>query len=511
MVFMSQLFTFCTPEDPVNRTINEPAAAGGWTIMIWLDGDNDLEWSATEDFNELEYGLYMAGLTDPDIINKVKIIVQIDRRPGIDPNSIYTGNDWTDTRRYIIRPDSAVPETDTNSYRWTSQRIDNDMGEVNMGDAVEVKDFIEYCQEHFPADNYALILWNHGGGLMKKVSSSESDAASTNGAISKNICTDDTDDDQLYTGEITDVLTDAHSVEFLGFDACLMGMIEVAYEYRPGVTGKFGADAICFSPASEQGDGWDYVRILTRLGGADSDSDTADTEDDPCYDAASISANEFATLCAKEYADAEDESGYDTLQTQTAVDNTLVDDVKNAMDAFAAAIAQVSGYKSYIEAIRGSGSSTVTMNYFSDGSSSQWISWPFFDLYDFAKRVYNHASLNDVDEESLALMTAIKAFILYSYGGSGYTGFTNDENGLSFFFTDGDAMDASDNYYLQYQWWYTSLDTNSVMSGYYYGKIDFCEKGSINGTVENWYELIMHMYMAATGLTGSKFWPSPAY
>lgn len=346
---------------------------------------------------------------------------------------------------------------------------------------------------------------------MKKVSSNESDAAETTGAISKNICTDDTDDDQLYTGEITDVLTDAHSVKFLGFDACLMGMIEVAYEYRPGITGKFGADAICFSPAEEQADGWDYVRILTRLGGADSDSDTADPEEDPCYNAASINANEFAALCAKEYGDAG--STYNALQTQTAVDNTKVGVVKTALDAFAAAIAQESGYKSVIEGIRGSGtlSAAPTMNYFSESSTSQWLAWPFFDLYDFAERVYNHASLNNVDDESTALMDAIKSFILQSYGGTSYNGFTPGENGLSFFFTDGDAQDTSNNYYLQYQFWYTSVDTNSVSAGYYYGRLDFCEKGGTDNTVANWYELIMDMYMDVAGLTGSEFWPSPAY
>ncbi|HPS58332.1 MAG TPA: clostripain-related cysteine peptidase [Spirochaetota bacterium] len=487
---------------------------GGWTVMVWLDGDNNLENSAMADFNEMEYGLYLAGLTDPSVDRKIRIIVQVDRHPGYDNNTTYTGSNWSDTRRYRIRPD---PE---NSGEWVSERLDNDMGEVNMGDAAELKDFIEYCHEHFPAENYALILWNHGGGLMKKVSSNESDAAGTTEAISKDICTDDTNDDQLYTGEITDVLTDAHSVKFLGFDACLMGMLEVAYEYRPGVTGKFGADAICFSPAEEQADGWDYVRILTRLGGADSDGDTADPENDPCYDALAVTANEFAALCAKEYADAG--STYNTLQTQTAVDNTLVDNVKAAMDAFAAAIAQESGYKSVIEGIRGSGTSATapTMNYFTESSAERWKTWPFFDLYDFVLRVKAQSMSTEVNNAADDLMSAISGYILYSYGGISYKGYTsglagstgttsfvNGSNGLSFFFTDGDGS-YSTGTYLAEQWWYTSLDTDTWRpGGNYYGKLDFCS-GDGDGVVDNWFELIMQMYHDGDYVNTH---PGPAY
>ncbi len=478
---------------------------GGWTVMVWLDGDNNLEPFALADFNEMEYGLYLAGLTDPSVDGKIKIIVQVDRHAGYDNSSIYTGLNWTETRRYRIKPDP------NNSGLWVSERLDEGLGEVNMGDASELKNFIEYCQSFFPAEKYALILWNHGGGLMKKVSPGES-AADPYNEITKNICVDETDgDDELYTGEITDVLSEEHSVDFIGFDACLMGMIEVAYEYRPGVTGKFGADAICFSPANEQADGWDYVRILTRLGGSDNDGDTADPEDDPCYDALTVSANEFAELCAKEYADAEADGGYDSLQTQTAVDNTLVAEVKSSMDIFSDAISRVSGYKDKVEVIRGSGTSstTPTMNYFNETSSTQWKDWPYFDLYDFAERVLDANMSAEVNTAAVNLMSAISDYILFSYGDSGYSGFTSGHNGLSFFFTDGDGTYGSGTY-LEYQWWYTSLDTDSVSSGNYYGKLDFCEKGPIDGAVENWYELIMQMYMTQS-LLDTGYWPAPAY
>ena len=482
-----------------------------WTVMIWLDGDNNLESYALADLNELEYGLYVASLSDPGITSRVRIIVQVDRNSGYDNSAMYTGTNWTGTRRYLIRPDAL------NRIVWTSERIDDNMGEINMGDAGALRDFIEYCHRCYPAQKYSLILWNHGGGLMKKAfSSADCTTAVTSDVPLKEICIDETDgDDALYTGEITDALTDEHSVDFLGFDACLMGMIEVAWEYRPGVPGKFGADAICFSPASEQGDGWDYVRILTRLGGTDSGPDTPDAENDECYNTWSLTANQFAEICAREYGDADSIYAND-LQTQTAVDNTLVGDVKNAMDAFAAAISDAGGYLSVLEGIRGSGSSVAAMHYFTETSSSQWLSWPYFDLYDFALRVRAQNMSVAVNDAADDLMDAVSGFILYSYGGSDYRGYTsgaadstgttafrNGKNGLSFFFTS-DSSDLDD------QWWYTSLDTDSVQSGNYYGRLDFCEKGPVDGLVENWYELIMEMYMTS-GLLNTGFWPDPAY
>jgi len=475
------------------------AMGGGadWTIMVWLDGDNDLETFALADLNEMEYGLYMASIADPAITSRVRIIVQVDRHGSYDNSTAYTGDNWSDTRRYLIQPDPS------DSTAWTSRRIDEDMGEVNMGDAQNLKEFIEYCQENYHARRYALILWNHGGGIMKKKTYSPLAGTGSGEEMPlKEICTDWTDGDRLYTGEITDLLTDAHSIDLLGFDACYMGMFEVAYEYRPGVAGKFGADAICFSPAPEQADGWDYVRILTRLGGDDSDGDTADPENDPCYDAGAVTAQQFAELCAKEYGDS---MSLDS-QTQTAVDNTLADEVKAAMDAFASAISQVGGYRSLVEAIRGTGTA-VTMHYFNDSYAGNWQNYPFYDLYDFAERVSAESGLSDAHDEATALMTAINSYILYSYAGSSYTGFTSRENGLSFFFTEGDKTYIYNTVEYSYMHGYTPLDISS--SGRNYGRLDFCEKGAADNTAENWYELMMEMYIGYVPV--STYWPDAAY
>ena len=77
-----------------------------------------------------------------------------------------------------------------------------------------------------------------------------------------NSCPDESDDDELYTAELTDVLTEEDSVDVLGFDACLMASVENAYQWRRR-EGAFGADFLVASaPLSSS---WPYEEICASL------------------------------------------------------------------------------------------------------------------------------------------------------------------------------------------------------------------------------------------------------
>ncbi len=123
-------------------------------------------------------------------------------------------------------------------------------------------------------------------------------------------------------GEITDVLSSSESVDLLGFDACLMGMAEVAYEYRPG-NGGFNADYMVASVATEQGDGWEYQDIFKRFKG--SAYDDGDAVPDPCYDAASVTDEIFAEIIVEEYKDAFTDY---TGETMAAYNLSVIEGVK---------------------------------------------------------------------------------------------------------------------------------------------------------------------------------------
>lgn len=114
-----------------------------------------------------------------------------------------------------------------------------------MTDQTNLSDFVTYCKENFPADNYGLILWDHGGG-----------------AIS-GYCVDENNEDEnetLTLDKIKSALTSTDvKFDFVGFDACLMANVETAYAL------KDTSEYLIASEETEPGTGWDYKSLLNTL------------------------------------------------------------------------------------------------------------------------------------------------------------------------------------------------------------------------------------------------------
>lgn len=109
---------------------------------------------------------------------------------------------------------------------------------MNMGDAETLSFFLQYGMKFKPADNYALILWDHGEGPMGGV------------------CLDENfKNDQLSMDELKEGLMNANiprKLRLIGFDACLMADLEVAEVLAPF------ADYMVASQETENAQGWDY-------------------------------------------------------------------------------------------------------------------------------------------------------------------------------------------------------------------------------------------------------------
>lgn len=109
----------------------------------------------------------------------------------------------------------------------------------NMGSSETLSRFLKYGMTNFSADKYGLILWNHGAGPM----------------IGCGV--DEVYNDILEIPELASALSEAglgenNKLEFLGFDACLMGSIETAWSI------KDYANYLIASQETEPGTGWDY-------------------------------------------------------------------------------------------------------------------------------------------------------------------------------------------------------------------------------------------------------------
>jgi hypothetical protein len=202
-----------------------------WTVMIYLDADNNLESAGIDDMNEME----MIGSTVD-----VNIVVQADRIPGYD----ISNSDWTNTRRYYITQDF-------DPFQINSQF--NNLGELNMGDPQTLVDFASWAITEYPAEKYLLVIWNHGGGFRSPV------------YTAKDIAWDDTSGgDKITMTELEYALSVisaqmGKNIDIVGMDACLMAMTEVAYQI------KNHADILVASEENEPSDGWPYDTILSQL------------------------------------------------------------------------------------------------------------------------------------------------------------------------------------------------------------------------------------------------------
>ncbi|MEW6102810.1 MAG: S8 family serine peptidase [bacterium] len=210
-----------------------------WTFIVYLDADNDLESAAIDDFLE------MSSIGSNENVN---IVVQFDRISYYDSNY---GN-WTGTKRFYITKDMTP---------YPENAID-DIGEANMGDPNTLKNFINWAKGSYPANNYALILWDHGSGWKTKALEKKP----------KCVCYDDTSDgDSLSLKELRETLSSCEKINLIGFDACLMAMAEVAHQI------KDCGNIMVASEDVEPNDGWAYDKILVSIGSVTTSSLLAET------------------------------------------------------------------------------------------------------------------------------------------------------------------------------------------------------------------------------------------
>ncbi len=132
------------------------------------------------------------------------------------------------------------------------------------------------------------------------------------------ICFDDSSKDFLDSRDLSDVLNSASSligrrIDVLGFDACLMSMIEVAYQVRDA------ASVMAASEDSEPGSGWPYRDILRALA-----------------DRPAMTAAQLGKTIVERYVDAYDSSLLSSLPvTQSALNLEQAAQAVAAVDALA--------------------------------------------------------------------------------------------------------------------------------------------------------------------------------
>ncbi len=301
-----------------------------WTLMIFMAGDNGLKFETEAGWSQVMAEMTSAGYKDivelrtAGTSDEVACVVQFD-----------TVSEADRSYRIIINPLGQAPTVQT-------------IPETNTGDPATLTDFIVWGQRTFPADHYAVVIWNHGGGwkeddlwdryrgatpvgvrglgsrrVLSDVRMSKSlflrtadrimalsddappsatrsaaslpptrglgemanveipdipgsdtpllDRIMANLPITEDgppstrwIAADDSSKDFLDNSELQwafqqAALATGETVDIIGMDACLMAMVEVAYQLRNNAT---------FLVASQEVEpmaGWDYTQLLQTL------------------------------------------------------------------------------------------------------------------------------------------------------------------------------------------------------------------------------------------------------
>ncbi len=238
------------------RQAPQARSSADWTIMVFMNGDNDLEPFAVDNFRQ------MAKVGSTDLVN---IVVQFDR---LSANNHLTTPDWSQTLRFRVKKDmEPIPHEAL-----------EDIGEADMGDPQVLQAFITWARTEFPAKHYMLVIWDHGQGYRdlreEQLSNIERQRRKVEGTEGKKgfvvkpgsfrtISEDVTNNhDKLYGSQIQEALHKSlgtDKLDILGYDACLMGMVETGYSIR-----SF-ARIMVASEELEPMPGWNYEYWLAPL------------------------------------------------------------------------------------------------------------------------------------------------------------------------------------------------------------------------------------------------------
>jgi len=359
--------TGCFLFPPINNTAE-------WTVMVYLDADNNLESAGIDDINEME----IVGST-----TEVNVVVQVDRIPYsvLAANNEghaddITNSNWTTTRRYYI--------TQNFDPVQINSQLKSDLGELNMGDPQTLVDFTSWAVTNYPAKKYLLVIWNHGGGFR-----------SLN--LAKDIAWDDTSGgDKITMPELEYALSTINTqmgkkIDIVGMDACFMAMTEVAYQI------KDYADILVASEESEPFDGWPYDTILGELVG------------NPL-----MSSGQFAVNIVDEYIFS---YPYGHV-TQSAIDLSYMGTLTDQLSDLALTIMN--------------DNLTPKYNYLNAANSSQYYGdIDFIDLYDFCNQLLIYSNSPGVKNIALNIQQTLNYAVIKSgYSGGSVSG----SKGLSIYF-----------------------------------------------------------------------------
>ncbi|MBU0685144.1 MAG: clostripain-related cysteine peptidase [Thermoplasmatota archaeon] len=202
------------------------AQTAEWTVLVYLDGDNNLDPDSVTDVAEM----MTVGSTE-----KVNVIVLWDRYS--EPAYLY---------KVLPRGLELLVGMTVNGAPVNGQ-------EVNMGDWHVLEAFVDYGKANYPANHFMLDLWDHGSpfGYTCWDDHNGTDLAAP---------------EAISLSEVGQALEGSGAMDILTYDGCTIGMAEIAYELTlipPEMNVQIG-----YLVASEEyipNNGYAYNNVLMQM------------------------------------------------------------------------------------------------------------------------------------------------------------------------------------------------------------------------------------------------------
>lgn len=332
-----------------------------WTFMVFINAANNLEEFGPLNVNQMEQ---IGSTADVNIVVQWKQAI-----------CNGCGNpDWISTRRYFITKDN-----DTNKI---NSQLVQDLGSgIDMGDWRTLRTFVTWAQNRYPADHFALVIWNHGAGWRPTRAGRDRMPV-----FPRSVSIDDSTNSEIQIWELPQALNVTPQLDMLVFDASLMQMTEVAYEIRDSIKGPNNIPGILVgSEESPPGQGYVYNTFLGDL--------TANPN---------MSAAQLGQQIVQRTIDS---YGTDTDITQSEIDLTKMQNVADKLNAFG---------NSLHSHLVDSRSAIVTAR-----QTAQ--SYKYFDnkdLWDYARLISANTAAVDLKNAASNMQGAIQSAVIYEKHGT---------------------------------------------------------------------------------------------
>lgn len=346
-----------------------------WTFAVYMDADNSLDSEADSNLEAME---------NVGSDKNVNIVVEVDRQN-------------MPARRYLVEQGSLLKIMD--------------LGEVDMASVSTLESFEKWVSESFPADHYFIVIWDHGLGFERSLS---------NRAPSRDLLEDD---DAGVAGQV-DVMSIpdfaealdymsqkiGKKIDVVGLDACLMSMVEVAYQLR------HSTNILVSSEDEILAGGFPYGTIVGDL-------------EDKVSSNYNVSPETIADMTVKDFMAYYQQITYATL---SAVKLSAMDNLATSISGLAESILNNWDNDTVVEDIKNNVFKNVE-RFLVDYSNNDYS---YADLGNIANILYKDDNMTgDIKSSALSVLQNLKNAVI-SNGYYGYTYNSTTVTGLTIWFPD---------------------------------------------------------------------------